>query len=251
MPKFFVSQNQVQDNFIKIIGQDVKHIKNVLRLSVEDSMQVCIKEKALTYNCLIKEINKEFVLCSILDEIKETTESNVNIHIFQGLPKADKFEFIIEKCTEIGVKEITPVIMKRTIVKLNEKDINNKIERWRKIAEVAAKQSGRDKILGVQNLLNFKNVFENLKKYDIVLVAYENEKDNTLKNVLTKIEKDKKYFSIAVIIGPEGGIDISEIEQLKANINNIEIVTLGKRILRTETAPLVISSNILYELEEK
>ena len=129
MPKFFVSQNQVQDNFIKIIGQDVKHIKNVLRLSVEDSMQVCIKEKALTYNCLIKEINKEFVLCSILDEIKETTESNVNIHIFQGLPKADKFEFIIEKCTEIGVKEITPVIMKRTIVKLNEKDINNKIER--------------------------------------------------------------------------------------------------------------------------
>ena len=102
----------------------------------------------------------------------------------------------------------------------------------------------------VQNVLNFKNVFENLKKYDIVLVAYENEKDNTLKNVLTKIEKDKKYFSIAVIIGPEGGIDISEIEQLKANINNIEIVTLGKRILRTETASLAVLSMMLYELED-
>ena len=159
MPKFFVSQAQIQDDSIKIIGQDVNHIKNVLRLNFEDRIQVCIKEKELTYNCIIKEISKDIVLCEIIDAVKETTESNVNIHIFQGLPKADKFEFIIEKCTEIGVKEITPVIMKRTIVKLNEKDINKKIERWRKIAEVAAKQSGRDKILGVQNLLNFKNVF--------------------------------------------------------------------------------------------
>ena len=250
MPKFFVSQAQIQDDSIKIIGQDVNHIKNVLRLNFEDRIQVCIKEKELTYNCIIKEISKDIVLCEIIDAVKETTESNVNIHIFQGLPKADKFEFIIEKCTEIGVKEITPVIMKRTIVKLNEKDINNKIERWRKIAEVAAKQSGRDKILGVQNLLNFKNVFENLKKYDIVLVAYENEKNNTLKNVLKKLKDENKVLNLAVLIGPEGGIDINEIEELKNNISNVQIVTLGKRILRTETAPLVISSNILYELEE-
>ena len=251
MPKFFVSQAQIQDDSIKIIGQDVNHIKNVLRLNFEDRIQVCIKEKELTYNCIIKEISKDIVLCEIIDAVKETTESNVNIHIFQGLPKADKFEFIIEKCTEIGVKEITPVIMKRTIVKLNEKDINKKIERWRKIAEVAAKQSGRDKILGVQNLLNFKNVFENLKKYDIVLVAYENEKNNTLKNVLKKLKDENKVLNLAVLIGPEGGIDINEIEELKNNISNVQIVTLGKRILRTETAPLVISSNILYELEEK
>ncbi len=250
MPKFFVSQAQIQDDSIKIIGQDVNHIKNVLRLNFEDRIQVCIKEKELTYNCIIKEISKDIVLCEIIDAVKETTESNVNIHIFQGLPKADKFEFIIEKCTEIGVKEITPVIMKRTIVKLNEKDINKKIERWRKIAEVAAKQSGRDKILGVQNLLNFKNVFENLKKYDIVLVAYENEKNNTLKNVLKKLKDENKVLNLAVLIGPEGGIDINEIEELKNNISNVQIVTLGKRILRTETAPLVISSNILYELEE-
>ena len=250
MPKFFVNINQVQDNKIKIIGQDVNHIKNVLRLQLDDNIQVCIKEKAITCNCTIQEICKENVLCRILDRIKETTESNIDIHVFQGLPKADKFEFIIEKCTEIGVKEITPVVMSRTVVKLNEKDANKKTDRWRKISEVAAKQSGRDRILEVHNVLNFKNVFENLKKYDIVLVAYENEKNNTLKNVLNKVESNNKYYNIAVIIGPEGGIDPSEIEQLKSNVSNVEIVTLGKRILRTETAPLVISSNILYQLEE-
>lgn len=250
MPKFFVSQEQVQDNNIKIIEQDVNHIKNVLRLNIKDSIQVCIKEKALSYNCVIKEICKDFILCSIVEKIEVTTESDINIHIFQGLPKADKFEFIIEKCTEIGVKEINPVIMKRTIVKLNEKDLNKKLERWRKIAEVAAKQSGRDKILEVQNVLNFKNIYENLKKYDIVLVAYENEKSNTLKSVLKKIKIHKENYNIAVIIGPEGGFDDTEIAELKNKITNIEIITLGKRILRTETAPLVISSNILYELEE-
>lgn len=250
MPKFFVNIDQVQENKIKIIGKDVNHIKNVLRLEVNDDIQICVKESAITYNSLIKEINRDKVLCSIVEEISQTTESNVNIHIFQGLPKADKFEFIIEKCTEIGVKQITPVIMSRTVVKLNEKDINKKLERWKKIAEVAAKQSGRDKILEVHNVLNLKNIYENLKNYDIVLIAYEKEQNNYLKNVLNKIKNDKKHYNIAVLIGPEGGINISEIEELKAKINNIEIVTLGKRILRTETAPLVISSNILYELEE-
>ena len=250
MPKFFVNKEQVQENKVKIIGQDVNHIRNVLRLDTSEEIQICVKESAITYNCLIEEISKDSVLCNIIEEIKGTTESNVNIHVFQGLPKADKLEFIIEKCTEIGVKDITPIIMSRTIVKINEKDINKKLERWRKIAEVAAKQSGRDKILEVHNVLNFKNIFENLNKCDIVLVAYEKEHNNSLKSILNKIKNEKKRYNIAVLIGPEGGIDSKEIEELKENIKNIEIVTLGKRVLRTETAPLVISSNILYELEE-
>ena len=250
MPKFFVNQEQIQGDNIKIIGQDVNHIRNVLRLNVDENILVCIKEKTITYNCIIKEISKDYIICSITEQVKDTTESTINIHLFQGLPKADKFEFIIEKCTEIGVKEITPVVMSRTIVKLNEKDINKKVQRWRKIAEVAAKQSGRDRILVVNNILNFKNIYEKLKKYDIVIIAYENEKSNTLKNVLTKIKSEKIHSDFAVLIGPEGGIDISEIEDLKNNISEVQIVTLGKRILRTETAPLVISSNILYELEE-
>ena len=248
MSKFFVSQDQIQNNIIKIVGKDVNHIRNVLRLNIKENIQICIKEDAVTYNCLIEEISKESILCRITEKINETTESNINIHIFQGLPKSDKFEFIIEKCTEIGVKEITPVIMNRTIVKLNEKDVLKKHERWKKIAEIAAKQSRRDKILQVNSLINFKNIFQKLKEYDIVLVAYEKEHENSLKFVLKKNNKD--INNIAVIIGPEGGIDDTEINKLKQENDNVEIVTLGKRILRTETAPIVISSNILYELEE-
>ena len=195
---------------------------------------------------MINQIDKEFIKCEKMKETLETTEAKTYIHIFQGLPKGEKLEFIIEKCTEIGVKEITPVVMKRTIVKIDEKDKAKKLARWNKIAEVAAKQSGRDKILKVNEITNFKNIFEIIKEYDIVLVAYEKEKNNTLKDALININKANQPLRIAVLIGPEGGIDDEEIAQL----HNYTIVTLGKRILRTETAPLVISSNIIYELEE-
>lgn len=246
MPKFFVNQNQIDNNKIKIIGEDVNHIRNVLRLKVGQDICICEKETTQNYNCTIEQIEKDFIECKIIKEILDTTEPNTYIHIFQGLPKSDKLEMIIEKCTEIGVKEITPTIMTRTVVKLDEKDKSKKIIRWRKIAEVASKQSGRDAILKINDIINFKNIFEKLKEYDIVLVAYEKEKNTTLKSVITKTDKYKK---IAVLIGPEGGIDDLEINQLK-ECKNTEIITLGKRILRTETAPLVISSNILYELEE-
>ena len=202
MPKFFVNQEQMQENSIKIIGSDVNHIRNVLRLRVNDTLQICVKEKEITYNCVISEIFKEFVLCIIKNAIEETTEANINIHIFQGLPKADKLNFIIEKCTEIGVNEITPVIMSRTIVKLSEKDIQKKEEKWNKVAEIASKQSGRDKILKVNNIINFKNIFQNLREYDIVLVAYEKETENSLRNVLKSIKNI--VLNVAIVIGPEG-----------------------------------------------
>ncbi len=249
MYKFFVNTNQIEENKVTIIGQDVNHIKNVLRFNTGKIVCICDKDKIKNYKCVIKQIDKKFVVCEKLEEILESNETNVNIHIFQGLPKFDKLEFIIEKCTEIGVKEITPVIMKRSVVKLDDKDKNKKILRWRKIAEVAAKQSGRDKILKVNDIINFENIFEKLKEYDIVLIAYENEKNNTLKSVLKDVSIKNKFPKIAVLIGPEGGIDNYEIELIKQN-ENFNIVTLGKRILRAETAPIVISSNILYELEE-
>lgn len=247
MYKFFVNDEQINGKEINIIGDDVNHIKNVLRLEVGESICICNKESSESFECKIININSDKIICEILEEIFETTEPNTYIHIFQGLPKADKMEWIIEKATEIGVKEITPIIMKRTIVKLEEKDKLKKIVRWQKIAEVAAKQSKRDCILKVNNIINFKNIFEKIKDYDIVLVAYENEVKNTLKNILNSFKK-RDNCKVAVIIGPEGGIDESEMEI--CNTNNIIPVTLGKRILRTETAPLVISSNILYELED-
>jgi len=247
MYKFFVSQNQIEDNEIKIIGDDVNHIKNVLRLEAGEKICVCNKDNSKSFMSLIIELNNEVIRCEKLEEFVDTTEVGTYIHIFQGLPKSDKFEWIIEKCTEIGVKEITPVVMKRTIVKLDEKDKMKKIDRWQKIAEGAAKQSKRDCILKVNNIIKFENIFEKVEDYDILLVAYEEEKENALKNVLSKVGY-KENIKIAVIIGPEGGIDKSEIETCK--LNDFLPVTLGRRILRTETAPIVISSNILYELEE-
>lgn len=246
MYKFFVNEEQIKEDKINIIGEDINHIKNVIRLKIDDELCICSKQTFKSYICKIISINNDNITCQIEKQIEETTESNVYIHIFQGLPKADKFESIIQKSTEIGVKEITPVIMKRTIVKLDEKDKIKKIDRWKKIAEMASKQSKRDILLKVNNIINFENIFEIIKEYDIVLVAYENEKENKLKNVLKSI--NQKDLKIAVIIGPEGGINEKEIEL--CGENKVIPVTLGKRILRTETAPIVISSNILYELEE-
>lgn len=247
MYKFFVNEEKINDNEIDIIGEDVNHIKNVLRLEIGEKIYICIKETAKCFECKIEEITKSNVKCEKLEEVLETTEANTYIHIFQGLPKADKLEFIIEKCTEIGVKEITPVAMKRSIVKLDEKDKTKKLIRWQKIAEVAAKQSKRDTILKINNIINFQNIFEKITDYDILLVAYEEEIERNLKSVFKSL-KNNKNLKVAVLIGPEGGIDETEIKLCKDN--NFISVTLGKRILRTETAPLVISSNIIYELEE-
>lgn len=249
MPKFFVGRDQITNNEVKIIGSDVNHIRNVLRLEIGKKICICEKETSKSYVCVIKEIEKDFIQCEKIEEILETTEANTYIHIFQGLPKADKLEWIIEKSTEIGVKEITPVMMERTIVKLDEKDKNKKLTRWRKIAEIASKQSGRDQILKVNDMINFKNLFENSKEYDIVIVAYEKEKENSLKKVLKRLQEQKTSNKIAVLIGPEGGISETEISFLEKS-SKVQLVTLGKRILRTETAPLVVASNIFYEMEE-
>lgn len=247
MYKFFVNNDQINGEKVKVIGEDINHIKNVLRLEVGENICICNKETSKSFLCEIESFSNDEVKCKILEEVLETTECGTYIHIFQGLPKSDKLEWIIEKGTEIGVKEITPVVMKRSIVKLDEKDKVKKISRWQKIAEVAAKQSKRDSILKVNDVINFQNLFENIKDYDILLVAYEEEKENTLKNVLSSFLSEKN-LKVAVIIGPEGGIDIEEIEKCKEK--GFIPVTLGKRILRTETAPLVISSNIIYELED-
>lgn len=247
MPKFFIKNNQVKGEYIDITGDDVNHIKNVLRLKIDDCIQVCNSDTGNNYKAQIVSVEKSNIKCSIIEKLNSTVESNVYIHILQGLPKADKMELIIQKCTELGVQEITPVNMERSIVKLNPKDETKKIQRWQKIAEVAAKQSGRDKITQINNIVKFKDIFNVLKDYDTFLVAYEKEKENTLKKELIKL-KEVSSPKVAVLIGPEGGIDDEEIKILKTN--NTKIITLGKRILRTETAPLAISSIIQYELEK-
>lgn len=248
MPKFFVSKEQIKNNKIIIIGQDVNHIKKVLRAKIGEEINICNKETAENYLCDLTKIEEDKIECEIKQKIKENVESNIKVSIFQGLPKADKMEYIIQKSVELGVYDITPVEMKRCVVKLNEKDKSKKIIRWQKISEVAAKQCGRDIIPQIKEIINIKKLCELIKNYDILLVAYENEKENALKKQIEKLkEKNRDEIKIGIVIGPEGGLEPEDVENLKNN--GAQIITLGKRILRTETVALNILSIIMYELE--
>ena len=248
MSKFFVKSQKINNNEIIIDTEDVNHIKNVLRKKIDYDILICGYEKKINYNCKIKDISKKEIICEIISLRKTESESNIKIDIFQGLPKADKMELIIQKGTELGVNCFYPVIFKRSIVKIAEKDSLSKISRWQKIAEVAAKQSGRDMIPLIKKIENLKNICKLFESYDIVLVAYENERNNYLKKELKNlIITNNEEIKIAVIIGPEGGIDPEEISIMENY--GAKIITLGKRILRTETVCLAITAIINYELE--
>ena len=249
MGKFFIRSNQIENNIITITGNDVNHIKNVLRLKIDDDIKICNSDNSKNFICAISSISTNEIECTILKEIEDVAESNVELTIYQGLPKSDKMELIIQKGTELGVKEFVPVNFRRCVVKLSGKDEIKKIERWNKISEVAAKQCGRDIIPEVKNIESIRKICEDIKKYDIVLVAYEGESRNYIKEELLKIKNNKNKYKIAVIIGPEGGIDIEEVNMLKES--GAKVVSLGKRILRTETVALQVSSIIMYELENE
>lgn len=247
MRKFFVSSSQIEENEIKILGEDVNHIRNVLRLEKGEQIKICDKDLSENYVCEITEVSKEYINCKILVKTNLDVEGNIELSIFQGLPKSDKMELIIQKCTELGAFEFTPVEFARSIVKLSPKDSAKKIERWQKISEMAAKQSKRDLVPEIKNLINIKELCNQIKDYDLVLLAFENENKNSLKDELLKMKDSKDKLKIAVIIGPEGGIEEEEVEVLKNS--GAKVVTLGRRILRTETAALSMASIIMYELE--
>lgn len=250
MPKFFVNQDQIKENNIIIEGQDVIHIKKVLRAKINDELQICNKDNGDNFICDIENITTEEIICKIKQKIKDSVESNIKVTIFQGLPKADKMEYIIQKSVELGVYDITPVEMKRCVVKLNEKDKIKKVLRWQKISEVASKQCGRDIIPEVNEIINIKELENLVSKYDVILVAYEDEKLNTLKQQIMDIKNNilKEEIKIGIVIGPEGGLEKNDVEHLKES--GAKVITLGKRILRTETVALNVLSIIMYELEK-
>ncbi len=249
MPKFFVNQDNIENKKIIITGEDVNHIKNVLRKEPKDILEICDAQNGENFSCEIVEIQKEKIICEKLEKIESTSEPDTHVHIYQGLPKSDKMELIIQKAVELGVSEITPINMIRCIVKLEGKDASKKIDRWQKISEVAAKQSGRDIIPKINNISTFKEIAEQCKEYDAILLAYENEKENTLKTEIEKLKNiklKKPKLKVAIVIGPEGGIAPEEVE--KAKQHGVNIITLGNRILRTETVALNVLSILMYEL---
>lgn len=247
MPKFFVENEDIKENEI-IIKQDYNHIKNVLRKNIGDTIEVCNINTSENYICEILKLLDESIKCKIISRLDKNTESNLKITIFQALPKQEKMELVIQKCVELGAYEFTPLEMKNCVVRLKDKDKLKKIERWQKISEVAAKQCGRNIIPKVNYVCNIKQLCNNINLYDSVIVAYEDEQSYSIKKELENLKKQGDTEKIAIVIGPEGGIDFKEIEDLKQA--GAKIVTLGKRILRTETVAIALTSIIMFELDK-
>lgn len=249
MPRFFVKTNQVKDNKIYIQGEDIKHIKNVLRKEIGNEIEICNSENKKAYICKIINFNNTDIECEIIQPLDDQ-ENKLNIDIYQGIPKLDKMELIIQKSVELGANAIIPLKLKRCIAKIDESNEVKKITRWQKIAESAAKQCESSEIPEVKNVHTIYDIINKDKQYDAIIVAYECEKQNTLKNVLLKLKEknsEKEIMNIAIIIGPEGGLETSEVDILKNN--GAFIVSLGNRILRTETVALNMLSIIRYEFE--
>lgn len=244
MHHFFVTPNQVSGDEIYIEGSDVNHICNVLRMKKGEKLQISDGNNK-RYLCQIDEMTVEKVFLHILEEEIGDTELPSKIYLFQGLPKSDKMELIVQKAVELGVYEIVPVSTKRAVVKLDAKKAGKKVERWNSIAKGGAKQSGRTVIPKVRGVMSYQEALTYAESLDIVLIPYElAEGMDKTKEIIGRIEKGQ---SIGIFIGPEGGFEKAEVEQ--AMEMGAEPITLGKRILRTETAGLTILSILMYHLE--
>ena len=243
MHRFFIESEQLnlEDSELNIEGEDVKHIKDVLRLKVGDIIEVLCER--IVYVCKIRTIEKAKIILDIISGYEGKNEAPIHLCLYQGLAKGQKMDLIIQKATETGVSDIYPIVTNRTVVKINDmKKENKKVDRWNKIALEAAKQCKRDIVPIVHNIISFEDVLNLLKNENNILVPYEEEDSIHIKNIINKFS-DRK---IHILIGPEGGFETEEIEKLK-EIQS-QIVSLGPRILRTETAGLVAISVLLYEL---
>lgn len=245
MPRFFVNPSQISENEIEITGGDVNHIKNVLRMTVGEEISVS-DGHGRDYFGKIETLGRESITVRIENSWASYVELPVKLTLFQGLPKADKMELIIQKAVELGAYEIVPVVTKRTIVKLDEKKEAKKLARWQGISESAAKQSGRGLIPKVWAPVSFKQAVNEAAAMDAVLIPYEKAEGMESARQTVRNLKGKKH--IGIFIGPEGGFDESEVETAAAA--GAVPITLGKRILRTETAGLAALAVLMFELDE-
>ena len=245
MPRFFVNPANVSETEIEITGSDVNHIKNVLRMNVGEEISVS-DGCGTDYFGTIEVLGRESVTVHIENSWVSYVELPAKITLFQGLPKADKMELIIQKAVELGVYEIVPVVTKRTIVKLDAKKEAKKLARWQGISESAAKQSGRGIIPKVAAPMSFNDALKQAGVMEAVLIPYEKAEGMDYSRNVIKGLKDKKH--IGIFIGPEGGFDESEV--LQAKQSGAVPITLGRRILRTETAGLAALAVLMFELDE-
>ncbi len=245
MYQFFVEPHQICDKTVRILGSDVNHIKNVLRMKVGEELSVSNGVDGKEYRCGILSMDEECITCELRFVKEDGVELPSQIYLFQGLPKADKMELIIQKAVELGVHALVPVAAKRCVVKLDDKKAKSKIARWQGIAEAAAKQSKRRIVPEVLNVMSFKEAIRFAETFEVKLIPYELAEDMArTKEILSNLRPGQK---VAVFIGPEGGFEEAEVQL--AMENGVEPITLGKRILRTETAGFTVLSWMMYQLE--
>jgi 16S rRNA (uracil1498-N3)-methyltransferase len=236
MPRFFVPKDQVPI----ITGADAHQIKNVLRLRLSDKLQILDGTGAL-YHCEIADIEKEKIICRVIETEHLNSERSVKITLAQGLPKGRKMDLIVEKCTEFGVEQIIPITTERAVAK------EAKILRWQKIAKEAAEQSGRSTIPEIAPQMHFTDIIKLKTNFDLALIPWELEKETTLKTFLSTHKLPTTNYKILVLVGPEGGFSIPEVANaIKAGFQS---VSLGSRILRTETAGLATLAMLNYHFE--
>ena len=244
MYRFFVNENQIGDENITIEGSDVNHIKNVLRMREGETILVSDGNDH-EYVCNITELS-DTVTAKIVEVNEQKRELPIKVTLFQALPKSDKMETVIQKMIELGAVEIVPVKTSRCIVKLDDKKAEKKVARWNEIAKSAAKQSKRGIIPKVSEVITYEQALDKAKEMDTILFPYEVAEDiDHTREIFGKIDKDS---SVAIFIGPEGGFDAEEAT--KAKEAGAKEITLGNRILRTETAGMMIMSVLMYLFEE-
>lgn len=242
MRKFFVPLKDIRGSIITITGDDVHHIRKVLRMNIGDHLIVS-DGNGKDYLCIIVSFLKDTIKCKIKDRLNTNAESPISIVLYQCLPKSDKMDLIIQKCTELGIKEIVPVISSRTIVKLKDEKTEKKLERWNKIARESAKQCNRAYVPMVRPPLDFEEALREISELDLGIIPWERENEKSLKCILRNRSGAK---DIGIIVGPEGGFSAEEVN--KAKEYGLISVKLGPRILRTETAGFVLVTIIMYEI---
>ena len=244
MYNFFITNQNLDSDIVKIDGADFNHIKNVLRMKVGDTFLVSLDNKSSL--CEIASFENDFLLAKILEKDCYDTALPIEIYLFQGLPKSDKLELIIQKAVELGVKEIIPVQMERSIAKIESNKIKSKTERFNAIAESAAKQCKMPFIPTVKEPMPFNSAIEYAKTLDILLVPYENK--DGIESTISALQKIKKGNKVGIFIGPEGGFSQKEVSLAEENGC---LISLGKRILRTETASITAMSMLMLYAEMK
>ena len=245
MHRFFAEPGNIGEKEIVITGADVNHIRNVLRMRTGEEVLIA-DGRGAEYRCKLTDLSENEVRAQILWKLDGNAELASAVTLFQGLPKSDKMDLIVQKCVELGVDRIVPVSTKRAVVKLDAKKEETRLKRWNTISESAAKQSGRGVIPEVSGVMSFEKALEEAKKLEVLLIPYERaEHMAETRRVMGEIRPGQ---SVGVFIGPEGGFEESEVEEAVAA--GARAITLGRRILRTETAGLAVMAMLGYLLEE-